>query len=331
MRPAALRAPFDDAASPRRPFYLPSTAAMAMIVEPAPAKINLALHVRSRGVDGYHAIETLFAFARDGDLVTIEPTDTWSFHITGPFAADLTGPHPAPSAPSPPGKGKRPVVVGDTKVEGEWHDNLVTRAADAFCQAFPDTPPQAITLDKRLPIASGIGGGSADAAATLRALARINGITPDDARLLAIAASLGADLPACLLGQTSLGTGKGDELTPIDGLPGTPLLLVNPGVAVPTGAVFRGWDGIDRGPLGDGPLLARARAGRNDLATSARAIAPVIAEVEAMLTTAPGVLLTRMSGSGATCFALFESEAQRDRTVDEATARRWWTLATTLA
>lgn len=273
------------------------------VTEVARAKINLALHVRERLPDGYHRIETLFAFARDGDVVTVAQAAHPSFTLSGPFAQGLSG-------------------------EG---DNLVTRAAAAFAQAFGIGQPHAITLDKRLPIASGIGGGSADAAAALRALARLHGIALDDVRLFAAAAPLGADLPACLLGQTSLGTGRGDILTAIDGLPGTALLLVNPRVEVPTGAVYRGWDGIDRGPIPDRSLLDRARAGRNDLAPPAIAIAPIIAEVEAMLTAAPGALLARMSGSGATCFALFDNEAQRDAAADMAQARGWWTLATVLA
>ena len=276
---------------------------MTSITESAPAKINLALHVRERLPDGYHVIETLFAFAQDGDVVTVAESEAPSFTLTGPFAAGLSG-------------------------EG---DNLVTRAAAAFAREFGIDRPHAITLDKRMPIASGIGGGSADAAATLRALGRLHGIAPDDPRLLAAAAPLGADLPACLLGQTSLGTGRGDLLAPIDGLPGTPLLLVNPRVPVSTGAVFRGWDGVDRGPIPHGSLLDRARAGRNDLAPPAIALAPLIAEVEAMLAATPGVLLARMSGSGATCLALFEAEAERDAAAAGADARGWWTLCTALA
>jgi 4-diphosphocytidyl-2-C-methyl-D-erythritol kinase len=274
-----------------------------LITEIAPAKINLALHVRARLPDGYHAIETLFAFARDGDTVTVEESAFPSFAVTGPFAAALDG-------------------------EG---DNLVTRAAAAFSAGFGIDQPHAIVLDKRLPVASGIGGGSADAAAALRALARLHGIAPDDSRLLAAAAPLGADLPACLYGQTSLGTGRGDELVPIEGLPGTPLLLVNPRVAVSTDAVFRGWDGVDRGAIADGGLMERARAGRNDLSAPAIAIAPVISLVEATLAASDGVLLARMSGSGATCFALFAQDEARDAAEREAAARGWWTLATSLA
>lgn len=277
-----------------------------MIVETAPAKINLALHVRRRRADGYHDLETLFAFARDGDTVAMTPADRWSLTVTGPQAAGLAS-------------GSR------------WDaGNLVVRAADAFSGTFA-VPPQAITLDKHLPVASGIGGGSADAAATLRLLARLASVPLDDPNLVAIARGLGADVPACLFGQTSLGTGAGEVLEPLRGLAGTPLLLVNPGVAVSTAAVFRGWDGVDGGAIVDGDLLTRARLGRNDLAPAARTLAPAIAEVEAMLDQAPGVLLSRMSGSGATCFALFADEASRDRTARVAANQGWWTMATRIA
>jgi len=274
-----------------------------MIAEPAPAKINLALHVRHRRSDGYHALETLFVFAADGDTVTVVPDTVDRFAIAGPFAAALTG-------------------AGD---------NLVTRAAAAFRDRLAIAQPHAITLDKHLPIASGIGGGSADAAATLRALATLHAIAPDDPRLFVIAEALGADVPACLLGRSTLGTGKGEALLPVDGLAGMPLLLVNPGVAVSTAAVFARWDGVDRGGIAeDGDLLARALAGRNDLQLPAMAIAPVIAEVLALLDAAAGVRLARMSGSGATCFALFDTMEARDAAGALAAARGWWTLATTL-
>ncbi|RZM08685.1 MAG: 4-(cytidine 5'-diphospho)-2-C-methyl-D-erythritol kinase [Sphingomonas sp.] len=273
-----------------------------MIVERAPAKINLALHVRRRRPDGYHDIETLFAFARDGDVVTVESAGHDAFAIVGPFAAGLD-------------------AAGD---------NLVTRAAGAFVDAFAVADSHAIALDKRLPIASGIGGGSADAAATLRALARLHAVPLDDARLYAIAAALGADVPACLDGRTTFGTGKGDALVALDGLAGTPLLLVNPGVAVSTAAVFRTWDGADRGPIGEGDLLARARAGRNDLEPPALALAPVIGAVRAVLDAAPGAMLSRMSGSGATCFALFDDARAGAAAAVTARARGWWTLETVL-
>ncbi|MBJ6121202.1 4-(cytidine 5'-diphospho)-2-C-methyl-D-erythritol kinase [Sphingomonas mollis] len=283
-----------------------------MIVEPAPAKINLALHVRHRRPDGYHELETLFAFATEGDEITLETADADAFDITGPFAAALT-----------------PSSIQER--EEATNDNLVTRARNAFRELFGITDKYRITLTKNLPIASGIGGGSADAAATLRALARLSNIPLTDQRLTDIAASLGADIPACLTGRTALGTGRGDDLADLTGLAGTPLLLVNPGVAVSTAAVFAGWDGVDRGALPDGDLLTRARAGRNDLEPPASRLAPVIASVRAQLDAASGAILSRMSGSGATCFALFDTATARDAAAADADAQGWWRLATTLA
>ena len=320
---------------------------MPAITEPAPAKINLALHVRRRRPDGYHDLETLFAFAPDGDLITVEPAQTNSFTITGPFAAALllaqsatptSSATPTPSTtPAKAGaqlgtdNDEAPRSSGATPGAAPWQGNLVTAAADAFITAFAPEAHHAITLEKHLPIASGIGGGSADAAATLRALARLHGIPPTDPRLHKIAAKLGADVPACLANRTTLGTGKGDTLTNLEGLSGTPLLLVNPGVAVSTAAVFKTWDGYDRGPIPEGNLLGRALEGRNDLELPALALAPVIAEVRTLLDTAQGVILSRMSGSGATCFALFETPEARDTATAAAQAKGWWTLATTLA
>lgn len=272
--------------------------------EVAPAKINLALHVRAREPDGYHRIETLFAFARDGDLLSARPADTLSLAIEGPFADGLdAGP-----------------------------DNLVLRAATALWAATGTSAGAALTLAKRLPIAAGIGGGSADAAAALRLLSRMWGVTAD---LDAIARELGADVPACLHGRTVRGDGRGDDLRPIDdgGLAGTKLLLVNPGVAMPTGPVFRGWDGIDRGALPEGDPLAVAQAGRNDLAAPAIAIAPVIGTLVDWLAAREGVVLARMSGSGATCFALFD-HAESLAAATARVARDWpgaWCLATELA
>ena len=314
---------------------------MPAITEPAPAKINLALHVRRRRPDGYHDLETLFAFATEGDLVTVEPAQTNSFTITGPFAAALL---PAQSAnPTPnttPAKAGAQLGTDNdeasrsssaTRANAPWRGNLVTAAADAFTTAFAPNTHHAIILEKHPPIASGIGGGSADAAATLRALARLHGVPPTDPRLHEIAAKLGADVPACLANRTTLGTGKGDTLTTLEGLSGTPLLLVNPGVAVSTAAVFKTWDGEDRGPIPEGDLLDRARASRNDLEPPALALAPIIAEVRTLLDAAQGVLLSRMSGSGATCFALFGTLEARDTAATVAQAKGWWTLATTLA
>ena len=284
-----------------------------MIREIAPAKINLALHVRHRRPDGYHELETLFAFATDGDVITVVKADAASFTITGPFAAALS---------SPAKTGAQSAALSG---------NLVERAAHEFPEHFAVTNPHAITLEKNLPIASGIGGGSADAAATLRALAALHDIPHTDPALHRIAAALGADVPACLLGRTTIGTGKGDALIEIEGLPGTPLLLVNPLVQVSTAKVFAAWDGHDRGAIPEGNLLTRARAARNDLEPPATALAPVIAQVRAQLDAAPGATLSRMSGSGATCFALFENTTTRDAAARAAEAQGWWTLRTFLA
>lgn len=277
---------------------------MTVIVETAPAKINLALHVRRRRDDGYHELETLFAFCRDGDVVTVERAPATTLALTGPFAA---------------------VLAGESR-----EDNLVVRAVRAFQARFGVGDDYAITLDKHLPVASGIGGGSADAAATLRALARLHGIAVDHADLFAIAGELGADVPACLLGETSRGEGKGDALQRLAPLGDRPVLLVNPGVGVSTAAVFARWDGVDRGALGQGEVLTVAMAGRNDLEPPARAIAPAIDAVLALLAAAPGAVISRMSGSGATCFAIFQDIATRDAAAVLARSRGWWALPTFL-
>ena len=302
-----------------------------MLTEPAPAKINLALHVRARRPDGYHEIETLFAFCRDGDVVTIAEANENSFTVTGPFAPALAG-------------------------EG---NNLVLAARDAFAAAFGPLPPLAIALDKHLPVASGIGGGSADAAAVLRALGQMRGVAVED--MAAIAISLGSDVPACLLGSSAVGGGRGEELLPIEGLTNIPVLLVNPSVAVTSGRVFRGWDGVDRGPIsgrhpglvpGSNPAQASPLAApwmpdqvrhdgwvgiavenRNDLEAPARALVPMIGDLLDLLAAQPGVTLARMSGSGATCYALFETDTARHAAATAITAAHasWWTLETSLA
>lgn len=276
-------------------------------MEAAPAKINLALHVRAREPDGYHRIETVFAFAEDGDSVTAEAGEGVSLTIGGPFGAGLdAGP-----------------------------DNLVHRAATALRDALGASEGVALHLDKRLPVASGIGGGSADAAATLRLLARRWGVAAGDPRLHDIAKRLGADVPACLVSRTVRGDARGDELRPVaaEALSGLPLLLVNPGVAVSTAAVFKAWDGIDRGALGEAIDLQSIGAARNDLEPPAIAIAPAIATLIGWLRERAGVTLARMSGSGATCFALFESDAARDAAAEDARARfpDAWCLVTRLA
>jgi 4-diphosphocytidyl-2-C-methyl-D-erythritol kinase len=263
--------------------------------EIAPAKLNLALHVRGTLPDGRHAIETIFAFCTDGDWLSAEPADALTLEVTGPFAAELD----------------------------ELGENLVFRAARALQEAAKVSAGASIALDKRLPIASGIGGGSADAAAVLRLLTSVWRIDPAHAQI--VAPALGSDVPACLLSSAARGEGAGDLLTFVDlpDLSGAPVLIVNPRVLLSTAEVFAGWDGEDRGPLGDW------RLGRNDLEPAAIALVPQIETVLAWLSAQPGAEFIRMSGSGASCFALFDSEQSRDAAADRV-PREWWRLATTL-
>jgi 4-diphosphocytidyl-2-C-methyl-D-erythritol kinase len=263
--------------------------------EIAAAKLNLALHVRGRLPDGRHAIETVFAFCIDGDRLSAEPGDALALDTTGPFAADLAN----------------------------ESDNLVLRAARALAESASVSRGAALALDKRLPVASGIGGGSADAAAALRLLTSLWRIDPKHAER--VAPELGSDVPACLLSLPMRGEGAGDELTPIDlsDISGTPVLLVNPRVPLSTAEVFARWDGEDQGRLDDW------REGRNDLEQAAISIVPQIGSVLGWFQAQQGATFVRMSGSGATCFALFESEEARDRAAD-GVPREWWRLATFL-
>lgn len=265
--------------------------------EIAYAKLNLALHVRERLADGYHRIETIFAFCEDGDRLTVVDDDELQLELGGPFAAGLDG----------------------------GPDNLVLRAARALREHYAVREGARLSLDKRLPVAAGIGGGSADAAAALRLLARWWKLDAAEEDLHGIAAGLGADVPACLLSRPARGEGRGDSLesAPEVQLAGMPALLVNPGVPLSTADVFRAWDGIDRGPL------AGWREGRNDLEPPAIAFVPEIAEV---LISLRGAEFARLSGSGATCFGLFASETERDRTADSIAREHpdWWRSATRL-
>jgi 4-diphosphocytidyl-2-C-methyl-D-erythritol kinase len=263
--------------------------------EIAPAKLNLALHVRGKLPDGRHAIETIFAFCTDGDRLSAEAAEGISLSGAGQFAADLP----------------------------EVEDNLVVRAARALREAADVEAGATIRLEKRLPVASGIGGGSSDAGATLRLLTSLWQIDPRHAQ--DVAPGLGSDVPACLLSLPMRGEGAGDRLSPIDlsELSGTPVLLVNPRVQLSTADVFTGWDGVDHGPL------EGWRKGYNDLQAPATSLAPQIETVLAWLSLQAGHDSTRMSGSGATCFALFDSEERRDNTA-QAVPREWWHLATSL-
>lgn len=276
-----------------------------MLIETAYAKINLALHVRARRADGYHDIESLFAFAKDGDVLSAQsrPDGQISLSIAGPFAASLS------SGP----------------------DNLVIRAAEALRKDRGVTKGADISLTKNLPVASGIGGGSADAAAALRLLSRLWKLTfavdrqspypvsgeafagtarENTDELVRIAASLGSDVPACVVSDTLVGTGRGEALNlrDIAGLSNMSLLLVNPGKALSTAEVFANWDGLDQGPLSCQGLDQIVTGGRNDLQGPAIQLVPEIAEVLARLEALDGLVLARMSGSGATCFALISDE-----------------------
>ena len=263
--------------------------------EPAPAKINLALHVRERLADGYHALETLFAFTQFGDVLHAVPAEEWGLCLTGPLAGDA----------------------------GPLESNLVLRAARAFADATGSAQKFAFRLEKHIPVAAGLGGGSADAGATLRLLNRMTRAGLSGEALEAIGAKLGADVVACVRSATSFGFGRGEVLRPASSLAGMPVLLVNPGVAVPTGPVFQGWDGVDRGAFGGG-LGEDYRQARNDLEAPALRLQPVIGDVLAWLSMLPGVTLARMSGSGATCFALF------DTVPDVVVPKGWWGVSTTL-
>lgn len=262
--------------------------------ERAYAKLNLALHVRRRRQDGRHDIETIFAFCEDGDELTAKlPSHSlFELHLLGETAPDL-GP-----------------------------ENLIADAWTDLKRASGVDQGVSFKLDKKLPVASGLGGGSADAAAALRLLTRLWALDPRIAK--DVAPGLGADVPACLLSQSCRGEGAGDELVAIDlGLAGTPLLLVNPRLPLSTGAVFAAWDGVDRGPLGDW------REGRNDLEAPAIKLVPDIAKVLEWLRSEPGAKFVRMSGSGASCFALFDSIEARNL-ASNACPGHWWHLATRL-
>ncbi len=264
----------------------------ASVRQGAPAKINLYLHVLGRRPDGYHELDSLVMFADIGDTLAVSDApdrDGPGLTLDGPFAAALNGESPA--------------------------SNLVVRAAQALANLLGRVPAVAITLTKRLPIASGIGGGSADAAACLHALARLWHLTADDPALVTLAATLGADVPVCLAGRPAYFGGIGDRLDPAPPLPDCPALLVNPGVPVPTPTVFRARSGPFSSPArftgvpsSVQALAAELALRHNDLTQPAISVAPVIAEVLAELDASDGCLLARLSGSGATCFALFPDQ-----------------------
>ncbi len=287
---------------------------MAAIARLAPAKVNLFLHVGPLEADGYHPLASLVAFADIGDWLRVEPADGLSLAVTGPFAAALAG-------------------------EG---DNLVLRAVRALgAAAGIGEPGLRITLDKQLPVAAGLGGGSSDAGAVLKLVRDALGLPFDDVALAEIAAGLGADGPMCLHARAAWAEGRGDVLTFETGLPPLPALLVNPGVPSSTGAVYRAFDagspgGADRpAPPSDwdaASVIDWLAIQRNDLQTPAAALAPAIGEALAATADLPGGRLTRMSGSGATVFALFDTAAAAEAAGRALAARNpgWWVRPTTL-
>ena len=281
------------------------------IVVSAPAKLNFYLHVLGRRDTGYHDLDSLVVFAAVGDVVSVPPAAEISLQIDGPFADDV------------PGGG----------------DNLVLRAAEALAERTGMQAGAAITLTKNLPVASGIGGGSADAAATIKALVRLWGVHPGTHDLSGLALDLGADVPVCLFGRPAFMGGIGEQLEPAPDLPDAALVLVNPGVAVSTPEVFgaRVGDFSSVARFEDEPVnaavLADVLRGRgNDLFAPAMKVAPEIGEVISVIEATDGCLLARMSGSGATCFGLYETMAAADAATHAIQAARaaWWATAARL-
>jgi 4-diphosphocytidyl-2-C-methyl-D-erythritol kinase len=275
----------------------------ATLGEAAPAKINLFLHVLGRRADLYHLLDSLVVFAGAADFLGAEPADFLSLSLSGPFGAALA-------------------------VE---EDNLVLRAGRALAESAGIVPAARLTLDKNLPIASGIGGGSADAAAALRLLARLWHIDLPPEKLSSVALTLGADVPVCLQGKPARMGGVGEVLRPAPALPECGLLLVNPGVGVATQAVFRARAGAFSAPAilpAAWPDAAAMAADlsflKNDLQIPAIGLCPVIAEVLDAIGRTQDCLLARMSGSGATCFGLFADCAAAERAAARLGGRNWW-------
>jgi 4-diphosphocytidyl-2-C-methyl-D-erythritol kinase len=294
---------------------------MPALSEDARAKVNLTLRVMGRRVDGYHDLESVVAFADCADRLTLTPGAGLDLRTTGPLAQAC----------------------------GETADNLVFKAAQLLGERVPGLTCGAFTLDKVLPVAAGIGGGSADAAAALRLLAEVNGMALDDARLIEVARLTGADVPVCLASQACVMTGVGDSLSRLS-LPIMPCVMVNPRVPVATSDVFTAL-GLRSGELRVGATdvlrnpgwpepgasledwVEALSAGFNDLEAPAMRIQPVIAEVLAALNASNGAWLARMSGSGATCFAIYENTAEAARAAQKIQLDHpdWWVHAGTLS
>lgn len=271
----------------------------------APAKVNLTLHVTGKRADGYHLLDSLVVFAGIGDTLELDAADTLSLSVTGPTAAGLAA----------------------------EDDNIVLRAARALAAKAGITAGARMVLTKRLPVAAGIGGGSADAAAALRGLAQLWGLDVPDEDMRALGLGLGADVPVCLSGRPTRMTGVGEHLTPAPALPPAWLVLVNPRRPLSTPAVFKARTGgfTAAQPLTEPPADAQALAAalaarRNDLTQAAITLEPLVGEALALIAAQPHCLLARMSGSGATCFGLFATEptARAAATTLAATQPGWW-------
>ena len=288
----------------------------ALFVENAPAKVNLTLRVLGRRSDGYHEIESLVAFAEFGDTLSYSPGGELALTVRGPNAAKA----------------------------GENADNLVLKAAQALAARVAGLGLGAFQLDKRLPVAAGLGGGSADAAAALRLLARANNLPVDDGRLHDAARVIGADVPVCLDPRPRLMRGIGEILSGPLKLPALPAVLANPGAVLPTKSVFAAWKRAASEPLALDVTAVAKIANReeylqllatqaNDLESAAIAVEPAVAEVLAALRVLAGCRLARMSGSGATCFALFSSAAAAIEAAKALSSKypHWWVRASALS
>lgn len=280
----------------------------------APAKVNLFLHVGPLATDGYHPLASLVAFANVGDVVTVRPAERLSLTVTGPFATGLN----------------------------DGGDNLILKALRALGQATgAGDPPLAVTLDKQLPIAAGLGGGSSDAGAALRGARDALNLRLNDEALADIAAAVGADGPMCLHARAAWAEDRGDRLTFEPRLPPLPALVVNPRVPSPTGAVYRAYDERRAGtadrpqPPGHWDLSAVIdwlTRQRNDLEAPAVGLQPAIGDALAETARLSGVRLVRMSGSGATVFALFDTAEQTADAGRELSQNHpdWWVRPATL-
>ncbi|KZK77574.1 4-diphosphocytidyl-2-C-methyl-D-erythritol kinase [Pseudovibrio sp. Ad46] len=282
----------------------------ARVEELARAKVNLALHITGQREDGYHMLDSLVVFPEIGDQISVEPAPDLSLQITGEFSA---------------------------KIQGDPADNLVIKAANMLAEHLPSASGVQIELEKSLPVAAGIGGGSADAAATLRALTRIWGVSPSPTDLAKLALSLGADVPMCLEEKPARIRGIGEIIEPLTDLPSGAIVLVNPLIEVSTPAIFHALEKKNNTPLPEMPeefesmkaLANWLKTCRNDLQKPAISQAPEISEVLDLLASQPNTLLARMSGSGATCFALVETleAAQAIASHLQEAKGNWWIKA----